>query len=149
MLLVDIGGWTLDLMRLDNGVPNAATCRSLELGVIRCQEEAMEVVRRDTGLSITEAQVEQVLNGKRCSVSEEAGRIIRQAGRVYTQRILSTVMESGFDLQAVPSVFVGGGAGLKRYVTPQDRLCRLVTLPDVPNLNAAGFERLARQMMKR
>ena len=33
VLLVDIGGWTVDLMRLDNAVPNAATCRSLELGV--------------------------------------------------------------------------------------------------------------------
>lgn len=32
VLLVDIGGWTVDLMRLDNAVPNAATCRSLELG---------------------------------------------------------------------------------------------------------------------
>ena len=31
VLLVDIGGWTVDLMRLDNAVPNAATCRSLEL----------------------------------------------------------------------------------------------------------------------
>lgn len=108
--------------------------------MIRCQEEAMEIVRRDTGLSVTEAQVEQVLNGKRCSVSEEAGKIIRQAGRAYAQRILSAVMESGFDLQAIPSVFVGGGAGLfKRYVTPQDRLCRLVTLSDVnltlPDLN--------------
>ena len=28
VLLVDIGGWTVDLMRLDNAVPNAATCRS-------------------------------------------------------------------------------------------------------------------------
>lgn len=28
VLLVDIGGWTIDIMRLDNGVPNAATCRS-------------------------------------------------------------------------------------------------------------------------
>ena len=36
VLLMDIGGWTVDLMRLDNGVPNAATCRSLELGMIRC-----------------------------------------------------------------------------------------------------------------
>ena len=36
VLLRDIGGWTVDLMRLDNGVPNAATCRSLELGMIRC-----------------------------------------------------------------------------------------------------------------
>ena len=38
VLLVDIGGWTVDLMRLDNAVPNASTCRSLELGVIRCMD---------------------------------------------------------------------------------------------------------------
>ena len=57
VLLVDIGGWTVDLMRLDNAVPNAATCRSLELGVIRCMDEILEQVRRNTGLSITETQV--------------------------------------------------------------------------------------------
>lgn len=149
VLLADIGGWTLDIMRLDNGVPNAATCRSLELGVIRCQEEALEAVRRDTGLSVTEAQVERVLGGKHCSVPEEAARLIRQTGRAYIQRILSAIMECGFDLQAVPAVVVGGGAGLfKRFVTDQDRLCRFVTLPDA-NLNAAGFERLAGQMLKR
>ena len=61
VLLMDIGGWTVDLMRLDNGVPNAATCRSLELGMIRCIDETKEQVRRDTGLSVTDAQVERVL----------------------------------------------------------------------------------------
>ena len=148
VLLADIGGWTLDIMRLDNGVPNAATCRSLELGMIRCMDEIQEQVRRDTGLSVTEAQVERVLSGKQCSVSEDAIRLIRQTGRNYIQRILSAIMECGFDLQAIPSVVLGGGAELfRRYVTPQDRLCRLVTLPDV-NLNAAGFERLAEQMSK-
>ena len=45
-------------MRLDNAVPNAATCRSLELGVIRCMDEILEQVRRNTGLSITETQVQ-------------------------------------------------------------------------------------------
>ena len=50
VLLMDIGGWTVDLMRLDNNVPNAATCRSLELGMIRCIDETKEQVRRDTGL---------------------------------------------------------------------------------------------------
>ena len=39
VLLMDIGGWTVDLMRLDNNVPNAATCRSLELGMIRCIDD--------------------------------------------------------------------------------------------------------------
>ena len=28
VLLMDIGGWTVDLMRLDNGIPNASACRS-------------------------------------------------------------------------------------------------------------------------
>lgn len=60
ILLMDIGGWTVDLMRLDNNVPNASTCRSLELGMIRCMDEIKEQVRRDTGLSVTDAQVERV-----------------------------------------------------------------------------------------
>lgn len=149
VLLVDIGGWTIDIMRLDNGVPNAATCRSLEMGVIRCQDEILEQVRRDTGLSITEVQVERVLNGKSCSISEEAKNIILTYGRQYVKRIVSAIMEAGFDLQAVPAVFLGGGARLfERNVSPQDRLCRLITLPDVC-LNAAGFERLAGQILKR
>ena len=61
VLLADIGGWTVDLMRLDNAIPNASTCRSLELGVIRCMDEIMEQVRRNTGLSVTDMQVERVL----------------------------------------------------------------------------------------
>ena len=112
VLLVDIGGWTIDIMRLDNGVPNAATCRSLEMGVIRCQDEILEQVRRDTGLSITEVQVERVLNGKSCSISEEAKNIILTYGKQYVKRIVSAIMEAGFDLQAVPAVFLGGGARL-------------------------------------
>ena len=67
VLLMDIGGWTVDLMRLDNGVPNASTCRSLELGMIRCIDETKEQIRRDTGLSVTDAQVERILAGKPCS----------------------------------------------------------------------------------
>ena len=119
VLLVDIGGWTVDLMRLDNAVPNAATCRSLELGVIRCIDETAEQVRRNTGLSVTETQIERVLR------------------------------ESGFDLRAVPSVFMGGGSAiLKRHVTAQDAICRPVFIEDV-HANATGYERIVEQMWAR
>ena len=47
VLLMDIGGWTVDLMRLDNGVPNASTCRSLELGMIRCILQCIQKVVGD------------------------------------------------------------------------------------------------------
>ncbi|MCI9604181.1 MAG: ParM/StbA family protein, partial [Ruminococcus sp.] len=85
VLLADIGGWTVDLMRLDNAVPNAATCRSLELGVIRCMDEAMEQIRRRTGLSVTDIQIERVLNGSGCSMDETAKEMIHRQGRIYTQ----------------------------------------------------------------
>ncbi|RHR26316.1 plasmid segregation actin-type ATPase ParM [Clostridium sp. AF19-22AC] len=146
VLLIDVGGWTVDLMRLDNAVPNAGTCRSLELGVIRCIDEIMEQVRRRTGLSVTDVQIERVLGGNPCSMEKEAKEIILRYGRLYTERILSSVMEAGFDLKAIPSVFMGGGSAIiKRYVTPQDGLCRQIFLTDV-HANASGYERIVGQM---
>ena len=145
VLLMDIGGWTVDLMRLDNGVPNASTCRSLELGMIRCIDETKEQVRRDVGLSVTDAQVERVLAGKPCSMDEKARSIIRRQGRLYTERLLSAVMESGFDLNAIPVVMLGGGASVvKGNVSPQDGLCRVFALTD-DRVNAEGFERILGQ----
>lgn len=145
VLLMDIGGWTVDLMRLDNGVPNASTCRSLELGMIRCIDETKEQVRRDVGLSVTDAQVERVLAGKPCSMDEKARSIIRRQGRLYTERLLSAVMESGFDLKAIPVVMLGGGASVvKGNVSPQDGLCRVFALTD-DRVNAEGFERILGQ----
>ena len=145
VLLMDIGGWTVDLMRLDNGVPNASTCRSLELGMIRCIDETKEQVRRDVGLSVTDAQVERVLAGKPCSMDEKARSIIRRQDRLYTERLLSAVMESGFDLKAIPVVMLGGGASVvKGNVSPQDGLCRVFALTD-DRVNAEGFERILGQ----
>ena len=146
VLLVDIGGWTVDLMRLDNAVPNAATCRSLELGVIRCMDEIREQVRRNTGLSVTETQIERVLHGKSSSMPVEVVSLIEKQGRLYIEKILSAITEAGFDLRAVPSVFMGGGAVIfKHRVSTQDRLCRPIYLTDV-HANAAGYERIVGQM---
>lgn len=146
VLLMDIGGWTVDLMRLDNGVPNAATCRSLELGMIRCMDEIREQIRRDTGLSVTDAQVERVLAGKGCSLDEQARAIIQKQGRLYAERLLSAAMEAGFDLKAIPVVMLGGGAAVvKSSVSPQDGLCRVIALLD-DKVNAEGYERILGQM---
>lgn len=146
VLLMDIGGWTVDIMRLDNARPNADTCRSLELGMIRCIDEAREQVRRDTGLSVTDAQVERVLAGQKCSIGEEASVIIQQQGRIYTERLLSAAMEAGFDLKALPVILMGGGAAVvTRNLREQDRLCRFFSLTD-PRANAEGYERIMGQM---
>ena len=149
LLLMDIGGWTVDLMRIDNGSPAADTCHSLELGMIRCVDDVREQVRRETGLSLTDAQIEQMLAGQPCSLGDNVKAIVKRQGRAYTERLLSAVIEAGFDLQAMPVVMLGGGASVvNRHLRPTDGLCRVVALLD-DRLNAIGYERALAQLSRR
>ena len=113
--------------------------------MIRCIDEAKEQVRRDTGLSVTDAQVEQILAGRDCSMDKTVKEIIQRQGRIYTRRLISAVLESGFDLKAIPVIMLGGGAAVvKGSVSEQDGLCQAFTLLD-DKVNAEGFERILGQ----
>ena len=146
VIVADIGGWTVDLMRLDNRIPNAATCRSLELGMIRCIDGISEQVRRMFGVSMTDAQIESVLRGDAGSTDERIRAVIPAQADKYIQGLLSAITESGLDARAMPAIFLGGGAALlKRHVAATEGLCRPFILDDVC-LNAKGYECLAGQM---
>ena len=146
VILADIGGWTVDLMRLDGRIPSAATCRSLELGMIRCLDEIAEQVRRARGITLTTAQIESVLRGDASRIGDQAKAIIHAQAEQYVRDLLAAIMESGLDVGAMPTVFLGGGAALlKRYVPPAGALFQPVILDDIC-LNAKGYERLAAQM---
>ena len=147
VIVADIGGWTVDLMRLDNKIPNAATCRSLELGMIRCLDEITEQIRRILGLSMTAAQIENVLQSGVSNVEDRAKEIIHREADFYVRRILSAITESGLDVRAMPTIFLGGGAALlKRHVQATDGLFRPLILDNVC-LNAKSYERLVGQVL--
>ncbi len=146
VIVADIGGWTVDLMRIDNSVPNATTCRSLELGMIRCMDVISEQIRRNLGISMTNIQIEAAICGTVNNLPEQAKEIIRHETENYVQQLLSAIQESGMDYRAMPMVVLGGGASLlKRHVPPGVALSRLFLLDDV-TLNAKGFERLCGRM---
>ena len=96
----------------------------------------------------TAAQIESVLCGEANSVDNNARSIIHREAGVYTHRLLSAIAESGLDVRAMPTIFLGGGAALmKRHVTAADGLCRPLILDDVC-LNAKGYERLVGQLSR-
>jgi plasmid segregation protein ParM len=149
VIVADLGGWTVDLMRIDNHIPNAATCRSLELGMIRCLDEISEQIRRNLGFSLTDAQIESALRGEVSSLDDQAKEIIRTVAENYVSQLLSAIQECGLDHRAMPTIFLGGGAALlKRHLPASAGLCRPFILDDV-SLNAKGFERLCGQLSSR
>ena len=149
MLLMDLGGWTVDLMRIDNAIPVADTAHSLELGMIRCVDDIREQVRRETGLSLTDAQIENMLAGQPCTVSDVVRDIVNKQGRKYTEHLLSATMEAGFDLHAIPAVLLGGGASVvSRHLSHKDGLCKTIFLLD-DKVNAVGFERALAAVSRR
>ncbi len=149
VIVADIGGWTVDLMRLDNRIPNATTCRSLELGMISCLDEIAEQVRRNLGLSLTSAQMEYALRGEHGSLDQKTVVQIEQQANQYIQKLLSAIAESGLDVKAMPIVFLGGGANLlKRHLPHLSGLCRPIILDDM-TLNAKGYERLVAKLLER
>ena len=75
-------------------------------------DDIREQVRRETGLSVTDTQFENILAGQPCAVSETVRDIVHKQGRKYTEQLLSATMEAGFDLHAIPAVLLGGGASV-------------------------------------
>mgnify|MGYP006872877687 CR=1 FL=1 len=134
-----------DIMRLDNRIPHAASCRSLELGMIRCLDEIAEQVRRSLNLSLTSVQIENVLRGSPDSMDDRVKAIIQREAGLYARRILSAIAEAGLDCRAMPVVFLGGGAGLMKRYLPQGSVLHPVILDD-DKLNAQAYERLAGQV---
>ena len=148
VIVADIGGWTVDLMRLDNRIPNASTCRSLELGMIRCLDEIGEQIRRTLGLSMTAAQMESVLRGDAVHINEDARKIIDRQADAYVHRLLSAITESGLDTRAMPAVFLGGGAALTAFAV-QSSLTMYPSTPKAMSGWQSGSQRTMSSNKKR
>ena len=149
VIVADIGGWTVDLMQIDNRMTNAATCRSLELGVIRCIDEIAEQVRRSLGYTMTASQIESALRGDLERLDIRVHDIVKMEAEKHVRKILSAIQESGMDYRAMPTIFLGGGANLlKSHVPAGVGLCRPFIQGD-EKLNAKGFERLCGKVSPR
>lgn len=138
VILADIGGWTVDVMRLDNRIPNAVSCRSLELGMIRCLDEIAEQVRRNLSLSLTSVQIETALRGSPESIDERVTAIVQREAGLYAKKILSAIAEAGLDCRAMPVVFLGGGSGLMKRFLPTNGVLKSIILDD-DKLNAQAY----------
>jgi plasmid segregation protein ParM len=145
--LVDIGGYTIDLMRIDNGIINPTTCFSLPYGIITLltsiQQELLKL-----NISLTEAQISDIIMGNDPVVFDiEVKEIIESKTEEYVENILGKITEFGFELRN-GNIFVGGGSILlKRYIDSSSKVKFAEYLDQFSN--AKGYKLLLQQELRR
>ena len=147
VFVIDIGGYTTDVLLLKNGKPDLQLCRSLETGIITMNNEIIRKVSALHDMLIEDEHISAVLTGKNTILPDEVKQRICGATKLHANNILNQLRELQVDLRSNPAIFIGGGSILLRPFLEQSSLVAKADFVDNPNANALGFEMLGSQKL--
>ncbi len=147
VFLVDVGGYTTDVLLLRNGKPDMQFCRSLEMGVITMNNDIIRRVGAQHDMRIEDEHISAVLSGKETILPEDVKRTIRASAGQHAKDILDKLRELQVDLRSNPAVFIGGGSILFRDYLEKSPMVASATFVDSPNANALGYYAMAEAEM--
>lgn len=136
--IIDIGGYTTDILLINNGKLDLQYCRSLEDGIITMNNEIMGRISTAFDQKIDEQHVYDVLFGKKTVLSREIQESIRNACSAHAMEILNQCRELGIDLKSNPAFFVGGGSLLLKPFIENSGMVSLTEFLEDISANASG-----------
>lgn len=149
LFIIDIGGYTTDVLLLQNGKPNLQFCRSLETGVITMNNDVIRKVSAQHDMLIEDEHITAVLQGRETYLPEAVKEEIFKAAQLHANDILNQLRELQVDLKANPAIFIGGGSILLHPYLSESPLVGSAQFMDSPNANALGYEMLGEQQLAR
>ena len=149
IFIVDIGGYTTDVLLLKNGKLDFQFCRSLESGVITMNNEIIRKVNSYHDMLLEDEHISEVLCGKDIFLPEDVVETIKGATKQHASNILNQLRELQVDLRSNPAIFVGGGSILLRPFLENSPMVMRGSFVESPNANALGYDMLGRTQMLR
>lgn len=149
LFIIDIGGYTTDVLLLQNGKPDLQFCRSLETGVITMNNDVIRKVSTQYDMRIEDEHIAAVLQERKIYLPEEVKQEIFRAAQSHANDILNQLRELQVDLRANPAIFIGGGSVLLQPYLSESPLVGSAEFIDSPNANALGYEMLGEKQLAR
>lgn len=122
VFIVDIGGFTTDVLLLRNGKPDLQFCRSLESGVITMNNDIIGKISAQHDMKIEDEHISAVLREQETILPEGVKSAIRAAAQMHTKDILDKLRELQVDLRTNPAIFIGGGSILFQSLIEESEL---------------------------
>lgn len=141
-LIVDLGGYTTDYLRMVKGTADLSTCDSLENGVIKLYNGICSRVRSELDILLDPVEIDAILSGKTAHFAPEVVALVERQAQVFADDLLRTLREIGLELKTGHVVFVGGGAILlRRQLEASGKVGSALFVEDI-RANAKGYELL-------
>lgn len=147
--IVDIGGYTIDVIHMHGLVPDYDRCYSLENGIITISNLIKSRVSASYGLTIEDNHILDVTLNRPNILDEEVRNAIKDMMHTNTTKIFNELREKKVDLRTNPAIFVSGGSLLLRPYIEASDMVKLPSFETDVAANAVGYEQLACAAIKR
>lgn len=109
--LVDIGGYTVDILTVHNFKLDRASCASLRMGILTLYSRIQDALRKSDIILSDELITDAIRGQIQHADSKVIEGVLEQMMASYCKELFNALRERGLDLK-LPIVFAGGGAEL-------------------------------------
>lgn len=110
VLVIDIGGLTVDYMVLRFGQLERSYVDSLEEGIIKLYRNVRAGIRQRYGILLEEPDIDNIIKGEKVRFEQDLIERVREIAAKYVTELLGVFRELGIDFKTTLTVFVGGGS---------------------------------------
>ena len=140
--IIDIGGFTVDVLKLRRGKPDLEVMESFEQGVITLYNKIMSQCNSQYDRLLEDSDIDEVIRGEPTILSGEIQLLIRTHAHQFLNEFYNFLRERGIDVKSSKCVFAGGGSMLLRNMIERSGKVGFPIFIDNIYANAQGYELL-------
>ena len=140
--IIDIGGFTIDVLKLRSGHPDLAVVESFEKGVITLYNGIASKCNALYARILEDCDIDEVIRNQPTVLPGEVQQLIRSMTGEFLSEFYNFLRERGIDVTTSKCVFAGGGSLLLRGMIERgNKVAFPIFIEDI-HANAHGYELL-------
>lgn len=138
--IIDIGGFTIDVLKLRFGRPDLEVVESFEKGVITLYNSIASKCNSQYARILEECEIDEVIRNQPTVLPGEVQQLIRSMTADFLTEFYNFLRERGIDVSTSKCVFAGGGSLLLRGMIERgNKVAFPIFIEDI-HANAIGYE---------
>lgn len=138
--IIDIGGFTIDVLKLRFGRPDLEVVESFEKGVITLYNSIASKCNSQYARILEECEIDEVIRNQPTVLPGEVQQLIRIMTLDFLAEFYNFLRERGIDVSTSKCVFAGGGSLLLRGMIERgNKVAFPIFIEDI-HANAIGYE---------